>query len=71
MEDQLAALSPRQLQIISAMDGECYADSIIAKTALTAAEVMSELTMLQIMGYVVPTGFDRYRLNIKTKRGKC
>ncbi len=69
LEEQLAALSPRQLKIVSAIDGECYADSIIEKTKLTAAEVMSELTMLQIMGYVAPAGFDKYRLNIKTKRG--
>ena len=71
LEEQLSALSEKQLKIVSAMDGDTYADTIIEKTALTAAEVMSELTMVLIMGFVTPTGFDKYRLNIKTKRGKC
>ncbi|MGI6028802.1 MAG: DNA-processing protein DprA [Candidatus Heteroscillospira sp.] len=69
LKDQLEGLTSKQLKIISAMEGECYADSIIVKTSLSAAEVMSELTMLQIMGFVTPTGFDKYKLNIKTKRG--
>lgn len=69
LEDQLSSLTEKQLLIVSAIEGESYADTIIEKTKLTAAEVMGELTMLQIMGYVTPTGFDKYKLNIKTKRG--
>ena len=68
LEKQLAALNERQLAIISAMDADdTYADVLIERTGLPASAVMSELTMLQILGFISPSGSGSYRLNIKTK----
>jgi len=65
LEEKLSGLSPVQRRIIEAMDGDTFADTIISKTSLTAAEVMSELTMLEIMDVIVSLGFDKYRLNLE------
>ena len=46
---------------------DTYADVLIERTGLPASAVMSELTMLQILGFISPSGSGSYRLNIKTK----
>ncbi|MGE4353117.1 MAG: DNA-processing protein DprA [Oscillospiraceae bacterium] len=70
LKDQLKDLNETQLKIISAMgEPDMYADAIIEKTGIPASEVMMELTMLQLRGFVTSVGFNQYRLNIKTKRG--
>ena len=70
LEAQLENLSSRQLSIVAAMDEPVvYADFIIEKTGISASEVMMELTMLQLKGFVTSVGFNQYKLNIKTKRG--
>lgn len=68
LEEQLKTLNEKQLKIVSAMDAtSTYADIIIERTGFAAAEVMAELTMLQILGFVTAEGFNKYRLNIMTK----
>ncbi len=66
----LEDLNERQLEIVTILsNGEKYADEIIEITGISASDVMSELTMLEILGIITSEGFNKYRINIKMKRG--
>ena len=68
MREQLAQLSAEQLQIITAIDsGEKHIDDIIEATGLSTAKVLSQLTILEIKGYVRRSAGRRISLNLTTK----
>lgn len=65
---QLEGLSERQLKIVGCIRPPAtHIDDIIEKTGLAAAEVLSELTLLQIEGYVRQEPGKRFSLNITQK----
>lgn len=65
MQEQLLELSERQLKIVSVMDEKSkHIDDIIELTRLSAPEVLSELTILQIKGFVSQENGKRFALNI-------
>ncbi len=65
---QLEGLTERQLKIIGCITApSTHIDDIIERTALPAAEVLSELTLLQIGGYVRQEPGKRFSLNITQK----
>jgi DNA processing protein len=68
LRDQLSTLTERQLRIVSALeDKSVHVDDIVEKTELSVPEVLSELTMLQIKGYVSQESGKRFSLNIKRR----
>lgn len=68
LRDQLSALTERQLRIVSALEDKAvHVDDIVEKTELSVPEVLSELTMLQIKGYVSQESGKRFSLNIKRR----
>ena len=68
LREQLAGLSERQLKIVSAMEEKSmHIDDIIEKTELTAPEVLSELTLLQIKGFVAQESGKRFTLMISKR----
>lgn len=63
---QLSDLTESQLKIVSVMNKpSMHVDDIIDLSALPAAKVLSELTLLQIKGYVSQEAGKRFTLNIK------
>ncbi|MCR5576213.1 MAG: DNA-protecting protein DprA [Oscillospiraceae bacterium] len=67
-KEQLAGLNAEQLQIISAIGrGETHIDDIIETTNLSAAKVLSQLTILEIKGYVRRAAGRRVVLNVTKK----
>ena len=65
LQEQLAGLSERQLKIVSVMDEKSkHIDDIIELTGLSAPEVLSELTILQIKSFVTQENGKRFTLNI-------
>ncbi|MDR1132298.1 MAG: DNA-processing protein DprA [Oscillospiraceae bacterium] len=68
LREQLSGLSERQLKIVSVIEKEpAHIDDIIEKTALSAPEVLSELTILQIKGFVNQARGKRFSLNISSR----
>ena len=68
LKKQLGELSETQLAIVSAItENHTHVDDIIERTALPAAQVLGELTMLQIKGYVSQEPGKRFSLNISQK----
>lgn len=68
LKEQLAQLSGDQLKIVSAIDkGASHTDDIIEKTGLTAARVLSQLTVLEIKGYIRREPGKRISLNTAKK----
>lgn len=66
LHDQLKALSEDQLQIVTAIGrGETHIDDIIEATGMSAAKVLSQLTILEIKGYIRRTAGRRVSLNMK------
>ena len=66
LEDQLKDLSENQLKIIGVMsDRSMHMDDIIDLCGLPASAVLSELTMLQIKGFVKQEQGKRFTLNIE------
>ena len=64
LKEQLAQLSDDQLKIVSAIDrGASHTDDIIERTGLTAARVLSQLTVLEIKGFVRREPGKRISLN--------
>ena len=62
---QLETLTEPQLKIVSVMDRpDMHVDDIIDLTRLPASAVLSELTMLQIKGFVTQEQGKRFTLNI-------
>jgi len=69
-EGLLDGLTENQLKLVSVMDRpHMHADELIARTGLSAAAVLSELTMLSVRGLVIQGKGKRYTLNL-TKRGQ-
>ena len=65
LKEQLSGLTENQLKIVSAMKKpSMHVDDIIDLSALPAATVLSELTMLQIKGFVTQEAGKRFTLNI-------
>lgn len=65
LESQLETLTETQLKIVSVMDRpDMHVDDIIDLTQLPAAAVLSELTILQIGGFVRQGQGKRFTLNI-------
>ena len=65
LKEQLGALSEAELQVVAALSGgERYADEIIRRTGLPAAEALAAATMLQLRGYAEERG-GVYRLLIR------
>ncbi len=65
LEQQLSALTEQQLRIVGAMNSpSMHVDDIIDLTQLPASAVLSELTMLQIRGFVRQEPGKRFTLNI-------
>ena len=65
LPEQLSTLTENQLKIVSAMTTpSMHVDDIIDLSALPAATVLSELTLLQIKGYVSQEAGKRFTLNI-------
>jgi len=65
LREQLSGLSERQLKIVSALDEKSkHIDDVIEATGFSAAEVLSELTILQIKGFVTQENGKRFTLNI-------
>lgn len=68
LHDQLKALSEDQLQIVTAISrGETHIDDIIEATGMGAAKVLSQLTILEIKGYIRRVAGRRVSLNITQK----
>jgi DNA processing protein len=68
LQAQLDELTETQLRIVSVMcDSDMHVDDIIEHTGFAAAQVLAELTMLQIMGFVTQSAGKRFSLNIKRK----
>ena len=68
LQQQLEGLSEQQLQIIAAIsEPHRHVDDIIRECGLPAPLVLSELTMMQIQGYVKQEAGKRFSLNIKRK----
>ena len=65
LREQLKSLTENQLKIVSAMESpSMHVDDIIDKTALPASAVLSELTILQIKGFVTAENGKRFTLNV-------
>lgn len=63
---QLQGLTDTQQQIVSAMNKpSMQVDELIERTELSAAKVLSDLTLLQLMGYVEQEAGKRFTLKIK------
>ena len=68
LQKQLSGLSETQLAVVTAITGpHTHVDDIIERTGMSAAAVLSELTMLQVMGYVSQEPGKRFSLNITSK----
>ncbi len=68
LQEQLAGLSEDQLKIVSAIDrGGSHIDDIIEATGLSTARVLSQLTVLEIRGYVRREAGRRITLKITKK----
>ncbi|MCL2343245.1 MAG: DNA-processing protein DprA [Firmicutes bacterium] len=66
LNDQLQGLSEAQLKLVSVLRRPgMHVDDIIDASALPAQTVLSELTMLQIKGFVIQEAGKRFSLNIK------
>ncbi len=66
LKAQLSGLTENQLKIVSVINKpSMHVDDIIDLSALPASTVLSELTMLQIKGFVIQEAGKRFTLNIK------
>ena len=68
LQQQLEGLSEQQLKIVAAMnEPHRHVDDIIRDCGLPAPTVLSELTMMQIQGFVKQEPGKRFSLNIQRK----
>ena len=68
LQQQLEGLSEQQLIIVAAMnEPHRHIDDIIRDCGLSAPTVLSELTMMQIQGFVKQEAGKRFSLNIQRK----
>ena len=64
LHEQLKGLSEDQLQIVTAIGrGETHIDDIIEATGMSTAKVLSQLTILEIKGYIRRSAGRRVSLN--------
>ena len=69
LQKQLSGLSETQLAIVSAItQPHTHVDDIIERAGLPAAAVLSELTMLQVLGYISQEPGKRFSLNITSQK---
>ena len=65
LQRQLERLSEPQLKIVTAMtEPPLHVDEIIRRSGLAARTVLSELTVLQLMGYVTQEQGKHFSLNV-------
>ncbi len=65
LQGQLSGLNEKQLKIVTAMGEKAmHVDDIIEKSGLSVSETLSELTVLQIKGFVTQESGKRFTLNI-------
>ena len=70
LEQQLEELSETQLKIVAALsEGTLPVDDIIERVQLSAGAVLSDLTILQIKGFVSQESGKRFTLKVRAKRG--
>lgn len=68
LKKQLEGLSETQMKIVSLMtEPSVHVDDLIEASGLSPAKVLSDLTLLQIKGYVLQEKGKRFTLNIKAK----
>ena len=68
LERQLSDLTEPQLKIVAALDApRKHVDDLIQQTGLPAAQVLSELTMLQLLGSVSQEPGKRFTLNVASR----
>lgn len=68
LREQLSGLSEEQLNIISAIDREHqHIDDIIEATGYSTAKVLSQLTILEIKGFITRSAGKRISLNTAKK----
>ena len=68
LQEQLSSLNEKQLKIVKVMsEKSMHIDDIIQLSELDAPIVLSELTILQIKGYVLQGSGKRFTLNIKNR----
>ena len=66
LKEQLSGLTETQLKIVSVLDSRSkHVDDIISQSGLSAPIVLSELTIMQIKGFVSQESGKRFTLNIK------
>lgn len=66
LQEQLSGLNEKQLRIVSVMDRKSmHVDDIIDLSGLDAPAVLSELTVLQIKGFVSQESGKRFTLNVR------
>ena len=69
LHEQLSKLSADQLQIVTAIGrGETHIDDIIEATGMSAAKVLSQLTILEIKGFIRRVAGRRVSLNITKQK---
>ena len=68
LSEQLSQLNEEQLKIITAIGGEqTHIDDVIERTGLSPAKVLSQLTVLEIKGYIRRIPGRRVSLNTAMK----
>lgn len=68
LQGQLSCLNEKQLKIISVMEDKAmHVDDIIDKSGLSVSETLSELTILQIKGFVSQKSGKHFTLNISKR----
>lgn len=66
LKEQLEGLTENQLKIVSVMDAAGkHVDDIIDASALPAATVLAELTLMQIKGFVAQESGKRFSLSVQ------
>lgn len=69
LENQLSGLSEEQLKIVTAIgDEQAHIDDIAERAGLPVSKTLSELTLLQIKGYVNQERGKRFSLNVKSMK---
>ena len=69
LHEQLGKLNADQLQIVTAIGrGETHIDDIIEATGMSAAKVLSQLTILEIKGFIRRVAGRRVSLNITKQK---
>jgi DNA processing protein len=69
LESQLAELTPEQLKVISSIGTEgAHLDDIIERCGAPSPQVMADLTVLQIKGFITQEKGKRFTLNVISRK---